>query len=106
METARVATAIDGDPREPVARADIFAIGGREYLVPHESRYDGNELVESIIRLDQAKRIISRPKDSRQIQDIELSADIPLDVRAVLAQAVEAVNPTIFGYSVRIIGPA
>jgi hypothetical protein len=101
----RVATAIDGDPREPIARADIFAIGGNEYLVPHESRYDGNKLIESIIRLDQAKRIISRPNGSRQIKDMELSSDIPPAVRAVLAQAVETVNSSTFGYTVRIIRP-
>src|SRR5262245_42286436 len=106
MKTTRVATAIDGDPREPIARADIFAIDGNEYLVPDESRYDGNKLVESIIRLDQAKRIVNRPKDSRQIRDMDLSSDIPPDVRTVLAQAVEAVNPSTFGYTVRIIGPA
>jgi hypothetical protein len=105
METISVATAIDGDPREPVARADIFAIDGSEYLVPDESRYDGNRLVESIIRLDQARRIVSRPEGSRQIRDMELSADIPPDVRPVLAQAVEAVHPSSFGYSVRIIRP-
>jgi len=102
MKTTRVATAIAGDPREPVARADIFAIDGSEYLVPDESRYEGNKLVESIIRLDQAKRIIHRPQDSRQIKDMELSADIPPDVRPLLAKAVEAVNPTTYGYSVRI----
>jgi hypothetical protein len=101
----RVATAIDGDPREPIARADIFAIGDHEYLVPDESRYENGKLVESTVRLDQAKLVIDRPNGTRQIRDMKLSDCIPASVLSVLTEAVETCNPSSFVYAVHIIRP-
>lgn len=101
----RVATAINGNPREPASRGDIFAIGDQEYLVPDQSRYEGGNMVESIIRLDQAQRIVKRPQGSRQISDMELSSDVSAFARVVLEKAVEEFNPTTHGYTVTFIRP-
>lgn len=101
----RIGTAIDGNPREHTVQADIFVVGGQEYLVPDESRFKGTELVESIVRLDQAQRILSRPPGSRQMRDMTLSTDVPDSVREVLAKAVEEYNPSTHSYAVTIIRP-
>jgi len=100
----RVATAINGDPRE--AAGDIFAIGNNEYYVPLEERYgNGGKLTATTFRLDLAERIVSRPNGTRQIFEMVRDKDIPSSDFAILARAVEEENPAQPGYAVQIIHP-
>lgn len=74
---------------------DIFAVGEDEYLLPTENKWKEEHVIETKLRLDQAKKIEERPIDketgtpTRKIPEMTLSNDISPEARESLLNVLQ-----------------
>ncbi|MGE0108571.1 MAG: hypothetical protein AB7S81_02230 [Bdellovibrionales bacterium] len=100
-EAYLIGAAYIGKPTQE--KALVYAFAGKEYLVPVRHKWDGTKVIESLIRLDLAERVVSRPNGTSCITKMNRSKEISDQAKAALIKGVKAWFLLEKGYMFQII---
>lgn len=100
-EAQLVGSAYVGKPTQEKALVYVFA--GEEYLVPVVHKWNGANVTESLIHLDRAERVVSRPSGTSCITEMNRSKILSEEAKAALIKGVKAWFLLERGYVFRIV---
>jgi len=96
-----VGAAYEGSPIQEKALVYVYA--GKEYLVPVTNAWDGNRVTESVVRLDLAERVVSRPRATSKISEMLRSRKISHEARVAILNGIHAWFLPEQNYTIRIV---
>jgi hypothetical protein len=83
-----VGAAYEGTPTQE--KSLVYVHGGKEYLVPVVNTWAEASIIKSIVRLDRAERVISRPNGTSCISEMKRTRKISVDAKKALIKGVHA----------------